>query len=260
MSMTDPEAVWTKMIFADDWLFPNCLERMVEAGEARASIGIVSSYRLDDRSVNCDGLPFPSRFVPGRDIARASLVDNLYVAGSPSTLLYRSDVVRARQPFYPSGAWHEDTEIFLEILKEHDFGFVHEVLSFTRRENESLTTALRQYDPEHRLDKLIVTMKFGPVFLDEVEFRACRNREMKAYYDYLGRRCLYSTADGFWEHQHAGLERAGLGLQRGRFIRHWLAAFVRQLASPGHVLARLKNRLPDNTAPSSTAREKAGEH
>ena len=34
MALTDPESRWTKMVLADDWIFPACLERMVEVGEA----------------------------------------------------------------------------------------------------------------------------------------------------------------------------------------------------------------------------------
>lgn len=222
MTMVDPDSTWTKMVLADDWIFPSCLERMVQAGEAHASIGIVGSYRLDDQRVNCDGLPWPSHLVHGKELGRATLVDRLFVSGTPTTLLYRSDLVRGREPFFPTGGFHEDTELFLELLAHHDFGFVHEVLSFTRRENESLTSAIKLFDPEHRLDKLATTMNYGPRFLEGPELEACRQRDLDAYYDFLGRRCQYRTPPGFWAHQHAGLARAGLELERARFLRHWL--------------------------------------
>ena len=43
---TSKESVYTKIVFADDWMFPQCLEEMVRVAEQRASIAMVSSYRL----------------------------------------------------------------------------------------------------------------------------------------------------------------------------------------------------------------------
>lgn len=249
MSLIDDESRYTKMVLADDWIFPRCLEQMVATAEAHPSVGIVGAYRLDDRRVNLDGLPWPSPVVRGREIGRLSLLENLFVAGSPNSLLYRSDLVRERQPFFPEGTWHEDTEVFYEILQEHDFGFVHEVLTFTRRENESLTSRLKLFDPEHRLDKLVATMKYGPTFLDRGEFDFCRRRDEAAWYGFLGRRCLYRTAEGFWDHQRAGLRRAGLQFSRARFVRAWLGALWRQITDPAALRARWAARRARKQSP-----------
>jgi glycosyltransferase involved in cell wall biosynthesis len=63
---------YCKVVHADDSLFPECIARMVELAEANQSVGIVGSYRLDDIWVSCDGLPYPSTVVPGREICRSS--------------------------------------------------------------------------------------------------------------------------------------------------------------------------------------------
>src|SRR5262249_54941250 len=42
------ESEWCKIVQADDWLRPQCLELMVEVGESSETIGIVSAYRLWD--------------------------------------------------------------------------------------------------------------------------------------------------------------------------------------------------------------------
>ena len=41
-----PESKYCKLLHADDWLFPNCLEMMVRVNEAHPSVGIVGSYGL----------------------------------------------------------------------------------------------------------------------------------------------------------------------------------------------------------------------
>lgn len=55
---------------ADDWLFPQCLELMVDTAERDPSIGVVGAYALEGRTVEFDGLPYPSPVVTGRAVCR----------------------------------------------------------------------------------------------------------------------------------------------------------------------------------------------
>ena len=68
---------YCKVVSADDWLFPECLTRMVSLAEANPSVGIVGSYQLSGRgrdgrdwNVRYDGLPYPSTVLPGPEIVR----------------------------------------------------------------------------------------------------------------------------------------------------------------------------------------------
>jgi glycosyltransferase involved in cell wall biosynthesis len=72
-----PESKYCKIVFADDWIFPNCLEQMVALAEAHPSVGIVSAYALDGDKVAWAGLPYPSTVVCGREICRRHLLDRL---------------------------------------------------------------------------------------------------------------------------------------------------------------------------------------
>ena len=62
------ESKYCKVVHADDWLFPECLEKMVAIGEKYPAAGIVGSYRLEGAWVSLDGLPYPSHVTPGREI------------------------------------------------------------------------------------------------------------------------------------------------------------------------------------------------
>ena len=66
---------------SDDWLYPECVQQMVELAEANSNIGIVGSYRLDEDVVNCDGLPISMNVFSGRDICRRSLLEREYFFG-----------------------------------------------------------------------------------------------------------------------------------------------------------------------------------
>jgi glycosyltransferase involved in cell wall biosynthesis len=168
-----PESKYTKVLHADDWLFPECLERMVELAERNPTVGVVSAYRLEETRVTLDGLPHSITILPGREIARSTLLGHPYpfLFGSPSSVLIRSDLIRRRDPFYnEDNPWNEDTEACLEVLRESDFGFVHQVLTFTRRlEGSPFSVDVRMgaHLPAH----VELFSKFGPIYLTKSEFQ-----------------------------------------------------------------------------------------
>ena len=55
-----PDSKYCKVAFGDDWIFPECLERMVEVGEANPSVGIVGAYGIRGDEVAWIGLPVRS--------------------------------------------------------------------------------------------------------------------------------------------------------------------------------------------------------
>jgi glycosyltransferase involved in cell wall biosynthesis len=167
------DSVYTKVIHADDWLFPQCVERMVELAVANPTVGIVGAYRLEGSEVTLDGLPFALEVIPGRDLCRAQLLGRPwgYLLGSPSSVLYRSDLVRARPEFYPlDNPFQMDQEVCYLLLGESDFGFVHQVLSYTRRHAEAGTSYFRRVEAEHP-GQLNLLLKYGRQFLSEDEYR-----------------------------------------------------------------------------------------
>ncbi len=167
------ESKYTKVLHADDWMFPECLERMVELGERNPSVAIVSAYRLEETKVTLDGLPHSIGVLSGHEAARSTLLGDPYpfLFGSPSSVLMRSDLLRGRDPVYnEDNPWDEDTELCLEILEHSDFGFVHQVLTFTRRPVGS------PFSEHTRLGfqlpgQIQLVAKYGPVYLTKQEYQ-----------------------------------------------------------------------------------------
>ena len=145
-------SVYAKVVGADDWLYRDCLRRMVDLAEANPSVGIVSAYRMDDGHVDLVGVPEHSTVVPGGEILRQSLLGGPYVTGSATSVLLRSELVRRRRPFYDPTFRHADTEAAYWVMTQSDFGFVHDVLTFTRRPQTGETrvaTRMSSYWPEN---------------------------------------------------------------------------------------------------------------
>lgn len=242
LSRISPESKYCKVVQADDWIFPDCLEKMVGVAEDHPLVGIVGAYRLDNVRINCDGLPYPSTTVPGKELCRLALLEKLFVFGSATSILIRSDIVRSRKPFYSESSRHEDTEACYEILQAHDFGFVHQVLTFTRRENESLTTQVRQFDPFYLLDHLIAVIKYGRCYLTEAEYAGCLEQAENSYYRFLGERFWSKDRKDLLNYHKIGQANIGHQIRAFKLVEFALLELQRFVLSPNRVLRYLYNR------------------
>ena len=161
---------YIKFVHADDWLFAECLARMVQLADTNDRIGLVSAYRLEEDSVSLDRLPAEAPLVPGADSRSLWMAGRLHVQfcrrkasvlGSPTSILIRSRLVRACQPFFTDEFLHADKEACLRLLLDCDFGFIKQVLTYTRRHNESVTSLTNSLDTR-RQENLLLLQKYGP--------------------------------------------------------------------------------------------------
>jgi glycosyltransferase involved in cell wall biosynthesis len=218
-----PASKYCKIVHADDWLFPECIERMVEVAEAHPSAGIVGAYRLDEDKVNLDGLPAKTTFFDGREICRGQLLGRPYLFGSPTSLLFRSDVVRSRDPFYDETSLQADKEACFDILKTYDFGFVHQVLTYTRRHNESITSFAHRVNTQKKAPTLV---KYGAFFLSPQEYREAKDQAFSAYHRHLVRAFFQLKGKDFFRHHSEAFTRMG---EKISLVKLGKAAFLQML-------------------------------
>ncbi|MCC6189497.1 MAG: glycosyltransferase family 2 protein [Anaerolineales bacterium] len=219
LRQVSPQAKYVKVVHADDWIFPECLERMVALAEQYPTAGLVGAYRLEEDRVSLDRLPYPSRCTPGRELARRYLLKDLADPfGSPTSLLLRADLVREREGFYDETVLHTDTEVCLRLLQRHDFGFVHQVLTFTRRHNESLT-ALTYRLQTVRVMRLYFLQRYGPAFLTQAEFRQRWAQALEHYYRFLALSVFDGLDREFWDFHRQQLAALGHPLRPARLAR-----------------------------------------
>jgi len=226
---------YVKIVQADDWLFPECVERMVALAVAHPRIGIVSSYSLWGVNIDGVGLPHGLDVMSGRDICRRQLIHGGFWFGSPTVVMYRADIVRSRDPFFSEGRLHEDTEACYEILRSEDFGFVHQLLSYMRFDNESISQRVRDFNP-NALDRLIVVVRYGPDFLTADEQERVLQRAERNYYRYLGRSALRFRGSKFWAYHREGLKTIGRGLPWLRLVPGAVLDLVDMALNPKRTL------------------------
>lgn len=207
---------YCKMVLADDWIFPECLERMVATMEAYPSVGIVGAYGLVNPWILWAGLPYPSHRVSGRELCRQRLLGGPYVFGSPTSLLFRSDSVRHRDPFYDEKNMHCDSETCFELLKNCDFGFVHQVLTFSRDDRaNSRLQASRELNTAAAgiLHELVL---YGPYYLSPKEYADRLETTVSKYYDLLASRILSWRNRKFWDYHKSKLMEEGIEFKYSR--------------------------------------------
>lgn len=233
-----PASKYCKMVLGDDWIFPDCLERMAAVMEEHPSVGIVGAYGLLGRWVLWTGLPYPSDVVPGREICRQRLLGGPYVFGSQTSVLLRSDLVRTNDPFYNTSNDHPDSEACLALLRDSDFGFVHQVLTFSRERTQgSLLERSRELNTllASLLHELIV---YGPHYLNGDEYARRLDAIVAGYYDFLARNLLQRRSSAFWDFHERKLKEHGVLFSRIR-----LGAAFGQMIARG-LLKRI--RIPQN--------------
>jgi glycosyltransferase involved in cell wall biosynthesis len=249
-----PEARYVKIVQADDWIFPECLERMVAVGECHSTAAIISSYRLRGQEVSGGGIGWPTQCISGRSASRLQLLEGRFVFGSPTTLLYRADLLAKRNPFYSETSLHEDSDLCYEVLADSDFGFVHQVLSFSRVGNRGNLTTIDTFFWT-LLDSYMTLRKFGPTFLSQEELVG-RVRSVRAeYMRILGESRLLGREPEFWRYHRRGLATVGEELpSRWALAPQMTRAAVKAVVKPWwfwRERARFK-RVGDDNSRSST--------
>jgi hypothetical protein len=210
-----PQSEYCKIIHADDWIFPECLARMVELALANPSVVLVSSYRLlGNRLDNNQLARYPNEVFPGREAARWFLREKHNVFGSPSSLLVRSGAVRRQQPFYQQSEEIRqgmDLQTCLELLKHGDLGFVHQVLTFTRLHTESLSTSLAAFMLEFP-ERLHFLKQFGSTYLGQEEYQAVWKEAVAEYTRMLALCLFFGKPHDFWEYHRKQQQQLGISI------------------------------------------------
>jgi glycosyltransferase involved in cell wall biosynthesis len=172
------DAKWVKYALADDYLFPNCVEKMVRIGEKDRSIGFVSAYHLNGKKLANEGLPLGLEIADGIEMLKKHILRKLYVClDSPNTVLYKKSVIDEMNGF-DNTYLHADTELAFRILYKHNLGFVHQVLSWTGV-NEARGTTYSFYHGIFTKEYL----KFGLKDIDKYKGISFTKEEMKQVSD-----------------------------------------------------------------------------
>jgi glycosyltransferase involved in cell wall biosynthesis len=234
-SLISSESKYCKVVSADDVIFPDCLKRMMELAEENPSVGIVGAYQLSGGAgvwyVRNSGLAYSQTVLSGGEVCRAQLLGTQWVLGNPTSVMYRADLVRSTDSFFPNATAEADTSACLEHLRFSDFGFVHQVLSHERIHDVRATTsslATNAYLSAAIRDCQV----YGGWYLTKNE-RDVRIAELlDEYYAYLARSVFKRQGRKFWGCHAQRLRELGFPLDRVKLSALVASKLLDQMLKP----------------------------
>jgi glycosyltransferase involved in cell wall biosynthesis len=233
-----PAARYCQTLHADDWLYPQCLERLVDLGERYPDVGIVGSLRLRGDSVQCRGLPEATSVFPGRDIGRLFLRGEIF-AIAPTTNMVRTDLIRRREPFYDARYLHTDLAAYLDLLADTHFGFCHEVLSFSRTHETSITRTVAERRQTLVREWPALLENYGSRYFSSDELRTLFQSHYRRHYRILVRALLTGGGVDFLKYHLDGMQAAGHRPALGSFLGAFAAEVREALSRPRKALRHI---------------------
>ena len=239
--LISPDTKYCKVVSADDLLFPDCITRMVEVAETYPSAGFVGCYQISENYVKWQGFPYPGSLLNGRDLCRRMLLsaDSCIGFGAPTSLLYRADLVRITDTFFPNRSPHADTSAIYASLKDCDFGFVHQVLCWERVHEGMRTTQSHEINEalSSSLDDLI---QYGRYYLSEQEWRQALRKSLSEYNEFLAVSFIRFREKEFWDYHKCRLQELGYPMNTSAIIKAGWAKVRRELLNPERALRKLR--------------------
>src|SRR5882672_7308544 len=119
--------------------------------------------------------------------------------------------------FYAEANIHADSTVCSRILLASDFGFVHQLLTFTRIQGESNTTFSERMN-SIQLSFLTELIQYGPACLDKKEYEARLKARLREYYQVLAEGLLQMRGKSYFEFHKNWLRNLGIPLSWSRLL------------------------------------------
>jgi glycosyltransferase involved in cell wall biosynthesis len=251
---------YCKVVSADDYLYPDCLRRMVKIAETSERIIIVGSYAITESGLRQTGLPVDRGVFDGKEVCRRYFFGS-DPFGAPSSLLYRSSLIASCDAFYPGDLPNADFAACLSSLEDADFAFVHQILSYERTHTESLSSGIRRLNG-FLIDRIQLLFEFGPRYLSIEEIARREGELLDSLYRQLATDLIHLRGRDFWDYQKNRLNAFGYTISRLRLARATIAKILDLLCNPKDTLEKILSRrgpwiIWGSSHPTSTMKSEA---
>ncbi len=234
---------YCKIVSADDWIYPECISKMVDLAENYPRVAIIGCYALTSVGVKHVGLNPKESVFEGKEVCRWQLMGDSQVMGAPTCFLYRTDVVREKVPFFPNNLPSADLAACYNTLVNHDFGFVHQILAYERIHEQAQSTKqakLRAFS----LDRLACVIEYGPLYLSKEEYKRRKQELLDFYYDdVLAAELIKCRKKEFWDYHSERLNNLGIKLNKIKLIKAAAYRIMNNMANPLQSIKKLREYL-----------------
>lgn len=190
LAMVPPDARYFRILPADDLMVPNCIEKLVEAGEAYPQASVIGCDGWNNDVLFGGDLPTEQPLFDGHAIARHKLRKEIH--GPPyQHCLYRKPAGTMTQRFYDTEFYGTplldvDLDAAIRALTQGDYACVHEPLVVSRMHDTSITSTYKEKNFIDFWSILQIIDRWGPsVFDTYAEYNSCRQAHLRYYYRWL---------------------------------------------------------------------------
>ena len=154
----------------------------------------------------------------------------IFLFGSPTSTLILSEMIRSHQPFYEERLTpFEDAHVCFDLLRSCNLGFVHQVLTYSRRQSDSMLSRIRSLSSGFWLfARLSFVVEHGRDYLSAKEYGRCLKKAERQYFTYLASYVwkFRSRTPEFWEFHRRLLKSINYEFDRKRVSRWLLRALI----------------------------------
>ena len=253
--LMSPLSKYCKVVSADDFIFPECIARMVQLAEENPSVGLVGSYQLSGKYVKWQGFQYPKQVFSGKEICRQLFFTQqvfiggqpIFGFGTPTSILYRADLIRAnRGKFYPNSSPHADTSACFKNLNTWDFGFVYEILCYEQTHEETQSSKSKKIN-RYLSAMLNDVIEYGRLYLSPEELRVQLKSSLRDYHEFLAISYLMGSRDReFWTYHKSRLAELGYPVRPFTLVKAGVGKIVRELLNPEQAIRKLLKRYAPN--------------
>lgn len=250
-----PLSKYFKMVHADDLLFPTCLEKMALLAEKNPMAGLVGAYRTVGASrVEPRALPDPKSMISGSSACRLYLLQGIKVFGTPSSILIRADLIRNRDYVYNENSTQfADTELCFSLLQNSEFGFVHQILTYTRQHDSSITGMTSRLMP-HNMGKLQLLKLYGDTYLTKDEFKNSLTKVLYEEHVILCRALIRSERKEIWDYHKSVLAKIGYHISWTTLLRALAGLVALNLINPQKMFQSMLRKATGRQKSPTTSR------
>lgn len=187
VAMVPSEAKYFRVLCADDLMTPNAIEQMVALAEANPEVGLVGCLQgfggthTNPARIDGGGLPAWRNVFDGRWLVKTYLM-RLHGALSPTHMLIERRFLDEETPFYRKGQESFDVEVCLRIMRGCQYGFVHDVIAWTRQHDLSSTIKVSLPFQTYIAEWLAWIDLFGPSVMTPPQLIDCRRAHLRHYF------------------------------------------------------------------------------
>lgn len=194
--LSPEDAKYFRLLCADDLMNENSIARMVDVAEADAEVGLVGCRFAiggsadEPNRLQAQGLPAEREIFDGKWTVKGYLA-GAHEALSPTHTLIRRSLIEPDAQVYADGMMSTDTDACLRLMLNHRYGFVHDVIAWSREHPASNTS-------QNNTFLIVITEwlswidRYGPLVMNPEELEQCRRPYLRLHF----RKLLISQISG----------------------------------------------------------------